>query len=139
MTVLHPASAACLVVLIALTGCSSNSSSDSSSGGFTPSDALQEVGNMLRDYQATNGQPAGRVADLVTYENLYAIGFQALKAGDVVVIWGSPMAGEGGGSGETVVAYEKTVPESGGAVLLENGTLKSMSASEFASAPKAKR
>jgi hypothetical protein len=38
-----------------------------------------------------------------------------------------------------VVAYEKKVPTEGGHVLLQDGTVKQMTAAEFQSAPKAKK
>ena len=38
---------------------------------------------------------------------------------------------------EAVVAYEKNAPTQGGYVLLSAGTVKKVSAAEFASAPKA--
>jgi hypothetical protein len=36
-----------------------------------------------------------------------------------------------------VLAYETEVPEKGGAVLMQDGTVKTMTADEFKSAPKA--
>jgi hypothetical protein len=49
------------------------------------------------------------------------------------------MKGEGdAGKEEAVVAYEKTVPASGGYVLLSAGTVKQMTPDEFKAAPKAK-
>jgi hypothetical protein len=56
-----------------------------------------------------------------------------------VVLWGTPLKGEGQtGKDEEVLAYQKEVPAQGGYVLLSAGTVKKMSASEFQSAPKAK-
>jgi len=67
-------------------------------------------------------------------------GFVSQYTGDVVVVWGAKMAGEGSsgsGTGE-VIAYEKKVPTEGGFVLLTSGTVKQMTADEFKAAPKAK-
>ena len=41
------------------------------------------------------------------------------------------------GKNEAVVAYEKDAPTNGGYVLLSAGSVKKMTASEFAAAPKA--
>ena len=76
-------------------------------------------------------------SDLAQLESLYPHGYQAVKSGEVVVLWGASMAGEEGGGSEKVVAYEKKVPTDGGHVLLENGQVKSMTSVEFAAAPKA--
>jgi hypothetical protein len=58
-----------------------------------------------------------------------------VKSGDVVVLWGTTLQGEGDvGKDEIVVAYEKDVPTSGGFVLLSAGTVKKMTADEFKAA-----
>jgi hypothetical protein len=128
-----------LVLAAGLIGCSSSDKPSGSSGPPTSTDALQQVADMIRDYASANGRPPAKAADLAGMKNLYNIGYQAVESGDVVVIWGAGVAGEGGGGSESVVAYEKKVPDSGGAVLLENGTVKQMTAAEFTAAPKAKK
>ena len=66
--------------------------------------------------------------------------YDSVKSGDVVVLWGTPMQGEGdSGKGEVLMAYEKKVPTDGGYVLLSAGTVRRMSAADFAAAPKTKK
>jgi hypothetical protein len=69
-------------------------------------------------------------------------GYQAVKSGEVVVLWGAKMPGEGevnaGTAPDAVIAYEKKTASEGGYVLLQNGTVKEMSADQFKAAPKAK-
>jgi hypothetical protein len=61
----------------------------------------------------------------------------AIKSGELVVQWGAPQSTEGEPS-DAVLAYGKTGPEQGGPVLLQDGwTIKSMTADEFKTAPKA--
>jgi hypothetical protein len=49
-----------------------------------------------------------------------------------VVVWGTPIKGEGdAGNDEAVMAYEKAAPTEGGLVLLSAGTVKKMSADEL--------
>ena len=81
-----------------------------------------------------------RSTDFAKYEAGYPLGYAAVQSGEVVVVWGAKIAGEGdaGSAPANVVAYEKKTPAEGGLVLLQNGTVKEMTASEFASAPKAK-
>jgi hypothetical protein len=59
----------------------------------------------------------------------------AIRSGDIVYYWGAGYVD----GGDKVVAYEKKVPTEGGFVLLQDGKVKEMSASEFQSAPKAKK
>ena len=138
MTLRMPLIAACIVLASALSGCSSGASNENS-GPPTNADALRDVANMIRDFSAASNRPPSKAADLAGYKSLYHVGYQAIESGDVVVLWGAKVAGEGGGGGDSIIAYEKAAPESGGSVLLENGTVKQMSAAEFNAAPKAKK
>src|SRR5687767_12141640 len=100
---------------------------------------LQEVADILRASTRPDGRGPARATDLDQFQSVYSRGYQAIKSGDVVVLWGGGMKGEGEaakGSGE-VVAYEKGVPTDGGYVLLTSGEVKKMSASEFSAAPRA--
>jgi hypothetical protein len=126
-----------LVVLgsIVLSGCSSKPSEQQTTGAAP--NQLQEVGNMLRDFCATTNRGPANVGELASLETGYHFGYAALKAGDIEVIWGAMMAGEGGGGSDSIIAYETKVPSEGGYVLLENGTVKKMTAAEFQAAPKA--
>jgi hypothetical protein len=95
---------------------------------------LQDVNGLLHS-AAGAGRPPANLADLARYESMYPQAYAKVKSGDVVVLWRTPLQGEGeSGKGEVVVAYEKGVPTDGGYVLLSAGTVKKMSASEFASA-----
>jgi hypothetical protein len=129
--------ATCLVLAAGLAGCAA-SDKGGDAGGPTASDALQQVANMIRDYTSANGRPPAKFADLAQFQNLYNVGYKAVESGEVVVVWGAPVAGEGGGGGKGVVAYEKSAGDSGGSVLLQDGTVKKMTAEEFKAAPKAK-
>ncbi len=119
-----------------LVGCSGNARTDGATSPTT-NDALVEVGGMIRNYSSETGKGPTKQADLARQQQEYPFGWQALTAGEVVVVWGATVAGEGGGGGTGVVAYLKGVPESGGLVFLENGTVKPMTADEFKAAPKA--
>jgi hypothetical protein len=126
--------ASCFVLFLGLAGCSSSNKS-SDAGAPTASDALLQVADMIRDYSSDKGRPPAKMADLAGFKNQYNIGYAALEKGEVVVVWGTQVAGEGGGGGGTgVVAYEKSAPDSGGAVLLQDGKVKQMTADEFKAA-----
>jgi len=129
-----------VVTLVCLGGCSS-SRNDSGGAGPDGSDTLREVGGLVSAHTGEQKRGPQKIADLARYEAGYPLGFEAVKSGNVVVVWGAKMTIEEGGgtSGTTdVVAYEKKVPSEGGLVLLQNGTVKQMTADEFKSTPKAK-
>ena len=117
----------------ALPGCSSRPP-----GVTAPEFAeLQEVSDLLHAAAGAAGRPPARLEDLNRYQSLFPRGYAAVKSGDVVVLWGTPLKGEGEvGKDEVVVAYEKAVPADGGFVLLSAGTVKKMTAAEFNAAPK---
>jgi hypothetical protein len=117
-----------------LAGCSSRPQVD------TPPvyTALQDVNDLLHSATDANRRPPAGLADLDRYRSLYPRGYAAIQSGEVVVLWGATLKGEGeAGRDEAVVAYEKGVPTEGGYVLLSAGTVKKMTAAEFNAAPKA--
>jgi hypothetical protein len=98
--------------------------------------ALTELATILPVFP----RPPKGVADLVGYREASPVAYEAVRSGEVVVVWGVKMPGEGeAGKGTTdVVAYEKAAPTAGGFVLLHNGTVKKMTADEFKAAKMAK-
>lgn len=123
--------------LTLMLGCSDKAGQPGGEGaaGLT---ILQDVDSLLRAGAGSSGRAPAKLADLDRFESMYTRGFHAVKSGDVVVIWGAALKGEGQtGQNESVVAYEKAVPSEGGLVLLSAGSIKKMSADEFKAAPKA--
>ena len=101
------------------------------------SDELQDVANMLREFASAKNRGPANAGELAAYESTFVFGYKPVKSGDVIIVWGATMGGEGGGGSEGVIAYEKKAPTEGGWVLLANGQVKEMSASQFTAAPKA--
>lgn len=95
---------------------------------------LGEVAELFRLYQAEHKRPPRRLADLSRYAAGMDLGYGALQDGRVVPVWGASARSDGDG----VLAYEKDAPTAGGGVVLQNGTVKELTAEEFATAPKAK-
>jgi hypothetical protein len=101
---------------------------------------LQQVGEMLREYQISLGKPPKSVKQLVLNSGGSLGGFELVKAGDVIVSWGAtlPDTKEEAGTSpaQEVLAYGKSVPEKGGPVLLLNRTIRRMTPEEFKAAPR---
>jgi hypothetical protein len=123
------------LLLMVAAGCSSNK--PAAGDGVTPIDDLAEVAGLLKDYTGEFNRGPARLENMAKNQPLYPRGYQAIKSGKVVVIWGVKVPPTGG-SGTGVVAYEKKAETEGGSVLLENGEIKTMTAAEFQAAPKAK-
>jgi hypothetical protein len=120
------------VAVGSLTGCTrSDSAVPIDTGGKA---ALEDLGQMLKSIAEEGRKPPAKLTELETFEPMIPVAGPALRSGEIVYIWGAAYAA----SGTQVVAYEKKAPAEGGFVLVQDGTVKSMSASEFQSAPKAK-
>lgn len=115
-------------------GCGSAGKSISDSSG---KDKLEEVSEMLKFVVEDNSKPPARLAELERVEPLLPLAASALRNGDIVYIWGAGLSKHATAS-STVIAYEKIVPGEGGWVLMADGQVKNISATEFAAAPKAK-
>jgi hypothetical protein len=94
---------------------------------------LEEIGQMLKTVQVDGTRPPARVADLAAVEPMVPLAAQDLRSGDIVYFWGAGLS-SGGNASSTVMAHEKKVPAEGGWVLMQDGTVKRMSADEFRSA-----
>ena len=101
--------------------------------------AMFQLNDLLHASAAANGHPATQLSDLDRKRSLFPLGYKAVKDGDIIVVWGIRPKGEGqiAKGEEQVVAYEKVAPKEGGYVLFSGGTIKKMSATEFAAALKA--
>jgi hypothetical protein len=124
---------AVVLVLAPLTGCGggnarSGASVDSGKAG------LEDFSQFLKNLPADGKKPPAKMADFTPLEPMAPVAGDMLKTGSLVYIWGS-----GIGTGSAVIAYEKKVETEGGYVLLQDGTVKKMTADEFKAAPKAKK
>lgn len=124
---------AALAVAVGLvTGCSGAPAPGSGTGGNK--DALADLGQMLKALAEEGRKPPATAAELPQVDPMIPVAAPLLRDGSVVYLWG---IGYAAGSSK-IVAYEKQTPTEGGSVLLQDGTVKEMTADEFKTAPKAK-
>jgi hypothetical protein len=127
-----------VALLVAAAGCGSGATG--AGEAFSPVvPELQEVAELLR--AASADRPPKNVAALSQFHLVGERGYEAVKSGKVVVLWGARMPGEGevaeGKAPKSVIAYEKNTPNVGGYVLLQDGTVEQMTPEQFKAAPKA--
>ena len=121
------------VVVALAVGCSS--SPDTASALVKErKDGLEELGLLLKSLAEEGRRPPDKLAALGPVEPMLPIAGPAIRNGDLIYLWGAGFAA----GGNQVVAYEKKVPTDGGFVLLQDGSVKEMTAAEFQAAPKAK-
>lgn len=110
---------------------------------------LEIIGFLYRDFENTYDKPPINVEDLKKLigsnlkdpdtRDLHET-LEAITRGQYVIIWkvkSFPITKTPAGKGGTILGYEKDAPISGGLVLMVNGKVKDVTASEFQSTPKA--
>jgi len=129
-------SACCLALLAP--GCSE--SNQPRTPDQVDNDNLIQVGELCRHYQFTKQKPPQKLSDLNTLRSMGANGYEALRAGSIVLRYNATLPNTDEDPGQTesneVLAYQAQVPENGGYVLLLNRTIKKMTADEFKTAPR---
>jgi hypothetical protein len=126
-----------LVVLGWLSGCGREESSPVEAKEVYDSSVMAEVADMYRSFVYEFKKPPAKAGDFKKYEALNGNGVRQVVQGEIVVLWGAPLA-ETPEAARAVLAYEKKVPEEGGVVLMQDGkTIQKISADEFKAAPKA--
>jgi hypothetical protein len=120
------------LALVVSTGCGGKGGS-TNPDETPPQGALEELGSVIQAMAQQKKSPPTKPADLRMYEPAAPTAVAGVSSGKYVYLWGAGY--KPGGNG--IVAYEAAAESKGGWVLLEDGSIKKMSASEFAAAPKA--
>jgi hypothetical protein len=94
---------------------------------------LKNLKELLAEYQKQKNKAPSAITDFGELEYSFDGAMWLLRNNKVVYVWGAPLKADG----QAVIAYVAEAPQSGGEVLLEDGTVKTMTAAEFAAAPKA--
>jgi hypothetical protein len=128
----------CVVLVGAATllalGCGSADSTTGPPGTPGAKEALTDLVSLLDHLKTENKSPPAQIQDIEPVEPLFQASYVALVRGDIVYVWGTTINQS---SPEKILAYEKAVESGSGWVLMQDGSLKTMEASEFQAAPKA--
>jgi len=120
-----------------LAGCGLNSSSSVAPDQVVNNLGFEELAALYRGRMKQKLSPPMSVKDFAPSKKGLPTSLKALSKGTIVAVWGAGMSTDSG-SDKCVLAYEKQTPQQGGVVLMQDGTVKKMTAEEFAAAPKAK-
>lgn len=114
-------------------------------GGSGPQQAAQgEADAGLRDLKMfleaakAGGRKTTRDEALPVLQAQHMAADYYLGRGDIVFEWGTGLA-NGPEAAKRIVAYQKAVEKDGGWALFQDGSLRRITAAEFAAAPKAQR
>ncbi len=127
--------------LLAFGGCDGPSDVGSTTSATSENGPLAQIGSLYRDFWELKKKAPNGLKDFVPSAEAMPEGVNAVKNGDVVVIWGvklEDLSPQGAGdSADEILAYQKETPDSGGYVLMKNRSIRRMTADEFKAAPKA--
>ena len=100
----------------------------------TKSNDLSSVFEIYSIAAKNHQKPPQQLSELANkdHEKLHPNAVRALKNGEVIVVWGTPVGGT------EILAYEKDAPQNGGMVVLANGIVKNMSAAAVQAVVKSK-
>lgn len=121
------------LALTAVSGC--GGSTDRDSAPVPMPRMVEDFRDLLADHQKQSKDKAPSDLGDVSQEvlNNHDTALWLLNNKKIVYVWGAPLKP----GGQAVIAYVTEAPQSGGEVLIEDGTVKAMTAAEFAAAPKA--
>jgi hypothetical protein len=122
------------ILAAAALGLSAGCGSGSTEPQVDQNRSMEEIAGMVKRHMDERKRPPRSLADLAPYENEFIEGYTQLMRNGAVLEWGVPIEPA---KGDTVLGYEKAVPEKGGHVVMQDGTVKQMTAAEFQAAPKA--
>jgi hypothetical protein len=124
----------CLAILILLGACSSEPPPPTAPSA---EEGLKEMARVYQYIEYSKLPLPQKAEDFRDYWDSMQGSFDRVQQGEFVVAFGvgrstAPLPGV------QILVYEKKAPADGGWVLLRNGTVKQMTAAEFATAPKGK-
>lgn len=130
--------AAVFALAVLVSGCGGGgapAAKDGTGGTPTGKEGLQSLAELLKAFEAEKKPAPANISDVERVEPIYPGAYLALVQGNIEYVWGKSLLASGSG---TVLAHEKKAGQSGGYVLMQDGTVKEMSASDFGAAKKAK-
>jgi hypothetical protein len=99
-------------------------------------EGLKEMVGVYRYIEYSKLPLPRKPQDFADYCDSMPTAFQRITQGEYIVVWGVGRSTVPGAASQ-ILAYEKKAPSAGGAVLLRDGTIKEVTAAEFAAATKA--
>jgi hypothetical protein len=101
---------------------------------------LNQLARMYHDFHESKSKGPANTQELIQFVKndpaATALATQTGPGGKYVLYWNVRITTLTAGSAATVLGYEASVPASGGMVLMADGSTRTMTAAEFAAAPK---
>ena len=125
-----------VLVLMAAVGCSGQKAATEKPSGPTAADGLGNLRDLFR--LAASGKAAlpKSLAEFTSQEPFYPVAGPFVLSGEIGCAWGAGLK-DGPEAAKRVLAFETRAAQDGGWVMFQDGTIREVTAEEFAAAPKA--
>lgn len=123
---------------IAAAGCGGGGGpKDPATTGPKPNDGLQDLKTLLDAVKSGQQKAPKSAAEMAAIEPMFPAAGAFIQNGSIEYVWGTTL-GSGPDATKRMVGFETKAAKEGGFVLLQDGTLKEVSAAEFGGLEKAK-
>jgi len=129
--------AACVLAAALAGGCGGTKTKDVSTSGPKANDGLTDLKTLLDSVKAGQQKPPKSAAEMAAIEPMFPVAGAFIQNGSIEYVWGAKFA-DGADAAKRLVAFEAKAAAEGGLVLLQDGTIKEVSAAEFSGLEKAK-
>lgn len=125
-------------VAMAVVGCGGGGGpKDPATTGPKPNDGLQDLKTLLDAVKSGQQKAPKSAAEMAAIEPMFPAAGAFIQNGSIEYVWGTALA-SGPDAAKRMVGFETKAAKEGGFVLLQDGTLKEVSAAEFGGLEKAK-
>ncbi len=125
------------VVLPLASGCGGGGKKEGAQQGPAPNDGLVDLKTLLDAVKAGQQKAPKSAAEMAAIEPMFPAAGAFIQNGSIEYVWGAKLS-DGPDAAKTVVGFEAKAAKEGGFILLQDGTVKQVSAAEFGGLTKAK-
>lgn len=127
---------ACLLA-VGVPACSTKTATRQAAAGPTVADGLGNLRDMFRQAAAGKASLPRTAAEFAAVEPFYPLAGPFVLSGAVDCAWGAGLKEGVADAAGRRLAWDRKAAENGGAVLFQDGTIREVTAAEFAAAAKA--
>lgn len=123
-------------VLVVGAGCTAQKTATEKLAGPTAADGLTNLRDLFRQAAAGKAALPKSLTEFTAVEPFYPVAGPFVLSGDITCAWGAGLK-EGAEAAKRILAFETRAAKEGGWVMFQDGTIREVTAEEFAAAAKA--
>ncbi len=123
-------------VLVVGAGCTAQKTATEKLAGPTAADGLTNLRDLFRQAAAGKAALPKSLTEFTAVEPFYPVAGPFVLSGDITCAWGAGLK-DGAEAAKRMLAFETRAAKEGGWVMFQDGTIREVTAEEFAAAAKA--